>query len=205
MYKFKNAPVPDTTGGNPWYGSIFMPWKDFLAANMTIGNGNGYNATHLCQNAYPFGTISPCRVSKELYPDHVKKDFESDLSTMPDKLPFNADNPIYEMDANGKPFGNPLELRTAKIRNFMDIPKIWDVGGFMTLQHEDVNSKGSGFLLEQVGKIVGIQPSCEPDPPKNQGSKELDSDWAEWISANADWEAEGLLGYGKREAQTSAV
>ena len=204
MYRFLLAPVPDTTG-NPWYGSNFLPWKGFLAANMTVGNGNGYNETHLCQNAFPFGSISPCRVSKDLYPAEVKKDYGSDLSAAPDTLPFNAHNPIYEMDETGKPFANPLELRTAKIRNFMDIPNIWDVGGFMTLQHEDVNSKGSGFLLEQVGKIIGIPSSCEPDAPKNQVSKELDSDWEEWISANADWEAEGLLGYKSRGDGQAAI
>ena len=82
----------------------------------------------------------------------------------------------------------------------MDIPNTWNVGGFMTLQHEDINNKGSGFLINQVSKLVGMEPSCGADPPKNQEMKQLDADWADWISANADWEAEGLLGYNKRES-----
>jgi hypothetical protein len=198
MYRFPNAPVHDTTGGNPWYGSNFLPWKNFLKANMTIGNG--IDESHLCQNAYAYGQVSPCRVSKELYPEKVKQDYAPDMSAAPDKLPFNAHNPFYELDENGVPFENPLALRTAKIRNFMDIPNTWNVGGFMTLQHEDINEKGSGFLINQVSKLVGMEPSCEADPPMKQEKKKLDADWAEWISANADWEAEGLLGYKKRES-----
>jgi hypothetical protein len=51
----------------------------------------------------------------------------------------------------------------------------------MTRQHEDVDSKGSGFLLEQVSAIVGMKATCEPDPPNNQGMKILDRQSFEWI------------------------
>ena len=42
---------------------------------MTIGNGHGFDESHLCQNAYTYGQVSPCRVSKELYPEQVKQDY----------------------------------------------------------------------------------------------------------------------------------
>jgi hypothetical protein len=128
----------------------------------------------------------------------VKKDYASDLSAAPDELPFNGNNPIYEMNGKGKPFKHPLELRTAKIKDFLDIPNKWDVGGFMILQHEEINMKGYGSLLDAVAKIVGMEPLCVPGPPLRQASKKLDANWTKWINEHADWETESRVGYEPR-------
>ena len=197
LYRFPRAPVPGTTG-NPWYGSNFTTWTDFIKANMTFTD-KVYNETRLCQNGFLSGSVTPCLKSKEIYPQEVKRDYPDDVNEAPDSLPFNAHNPIYELDPNGQPYPNPLAFRTAKIQNFLDIPNNWDLGSFMTLRQEDINAKGSGFLLEQVSKIVGQEPNCTADRPKNQPSKKLNSDWEKWITEHADWETEGKVGYEPKE------
>jgi hypothetical protein len=195
-----NAPITNENGIESWYGSEFLPWTEFVAANMTYlyPYGTGTLAGGLCQQAMPPGAVSPCRISKETYPEEVKKDYASNLDEAPNVLVFGAVGPIYEHDANGKPFQHPLGLRAAKIRNFLDIPNKWDVGGFMTMQFEDMNTKGSAFLLDAVSKIIGVESSCEPDPPKNQAMKQLDRQWTEWITEHADWDTEALVGYKPR-------
>jgi hypothetical protein len=196
LYRY-NKPIQDNDHTH-YYGSNFLPWKQFVAANLTLGATNAGVSQLLCQNAFPVGTVSPCIKSKETYPPDVKKDFGSDLSAAPDLLPFNGHNPMYELDANGKPFNHPLELRTAKIKDVLDKPNKWDLGGYMILQHEEINMKGTGFLLEQVSKIVGMKPSCNADPPRRQPSKKLANDWTKWISEHADWETEAKVGYERR-------
>jgi hypothetical protein len=183
--------------GALWYSPNMLPWKEFVAANMTLG-ATGAGVSQLCQNAYAAGTVSPCVKSKETYPPGVKKDYGSNLTAAPDKLPWIGHLPIYELDSNGKPFRHPLELRTAKIKNFLDIPNKWDLGSYMILQHEEINNEGTGSLLERVSKIVGMKPSCEADPPKRQPSKKLDDEWTKWISEHADWETEAKVGYQRR-------
>jgi hypothetical protein len=66
---------------------------------MMLGEG-GSDVLQLCQQAYPFGAMSPCRFSREVYPAQVKNDYATDLSAAPGQLPFNYHHPIYEMDAN---------------------------------------------------------------------------------------------------------
>lgn len=197
LYRYNNAPVQDEDGISQWYGINFLPWTEFVAANMTLAD-TSTDPSQLCQNAYQSGTVSPCIKSKESYPPEVKKDYATDLSAAPDELPFNGNNPTYELDGNGKPFNHPLELRTAKIKDFLEIPNKWDLGGFMILQYEEVNMKGYGLLLDAVAEIVGMEPSCVPGPPLCQASKKLDSNWTKWIDEHADWKTEGRVGYERR-------
>jgi hypothetical protein len=181
-----------------WYGSKLLSWNEFVAANMTVGATEA-GSSQLCQNAYPAGMVSPCIKSKEAYPPDVRKDYGSNLNAAPDVLPFNGHNVIYELNANnGRPFRDPLELRTAKIEDFLDIPNKWDLGSFLILQHEEINMNGTGTFLERVSKIVGTKPSCNADPPKRQPSKTLDDGWAKWISEHANWETEAKVGYQRR-------
>ena len=197
LYRFPRAPVPETTG-NPWYGSNFSTWSDFVHAEMTYNVDDGSDGTDLCQNGFMKGQVTPCLKSKSIYPKEVKKDYPDNINEAPDQLPFNAHHPIYEMDPDGNPYADPLAFRSAKIQNFLDIPNHWDLGSFMVLQHEDVNEKGSAFLLEEVSKILGQEPICEADPPKHQPSKILNPDWAKYITKNLDWETESQVGYEPR-------
>ena len=202
MYRFPRAPVPETTG-NPWYGSNFSTWSEFVNAEMTVDDGS--EGTDLCQSGFRKGQVTPCQTSKSIYPQEVKKDYPDDINEAPDSLPFNGHHPIYEMDPDGNPYADPLAFRSAKIQNFMDIPNHWDLGSFMVLQHEDVNEKGSAFLLEEVSKILGQEPICEADPPKHQANKILNPDWAKYITKNLDWETEGKVGYKPRADKPKAV
>ncbi len=204
LYRFPKAPLPVTTG-NPWYGSKFSSWSDFVHAEMTYTVDDGSEGTELCQNGYMKGQVTPCLMSKSIYPPEVKKDYPDNINEAPDKLPFNAHHPIYEMDPDGNPYPDPLAFRSAKIQNFLDIPNHWDLGSFMVLQHEELNEKGSAFLLEKVSKILKQEPVCEADPPKHQPNKILNPDWAKYITKNLDWETESLVGYEPRIDKPKAV
>jgi hypothetical protein len=201
----QKRPITDENGDELWYDSEFLPWRKFVAANMTYLYPHGDFSGGLCQQAMPPGTVSPCRVWRKTIPEEVKEDYASNLDKVPGNLPFATRSPIYEHDASGKPFQNPLDFRAAKLRNFLDIPNQWDIGGFMAVQFEYMNTKGSGFVLDAVSKITGVDPSCEPDPPMRQEMKQLDRKWTEWITEHADWDVEALVGYKPRPQNTKEI
>jgi len=147
------------------YVASIFPWEEFVSANMMLSQDDANHVTQLCQEGFLSGQVSPCRLSRALYPPEVRKDFQ-DLAKMPRGLIFSGHEPIYELNADtARPFEHPLELRAAKIQNYLDVPKKWELGGFLTVTNEEINVNGAGSFIDQVSQIVGLEPKCRAEPP----------------------------------------
>jgi hypothetical protein len=177
-----------------------LPWRQFVEqARMTMGNSSRLEDQQggeiMCQKGYHFGCISPC---------HVTRNYTLGGFTALEiaKLGGSYHDPIYEQRSDGTPYLHPLELRAAKIKNFVELPQNWKLGGFLSVQYEDVKKRGTQFLLDQIANEFGVSPVAKcnrrtrPNPDK--GNHKLEPAWEQWITQNADWEMEARVGYKPR-------
>jgi hypothetical protein len=175
-------------------GTIPLPWKDFVRNNMTILAAKP-EVVQLCQKGFDYGTISPCQSTRSFAPKGIHPKFAED------SYKGSPNEPVYELKSYGTPYTDPLEFRTAKIKNFLEVQDHWDLGGFLAIKYEDLKEQGTQFLLEAISKEFGIKPECVPQPPNaKKGNHALDPDFVKWITENADWETEAKVGYYKARA-----
>ena len=114
---------------------------------------------------------------------------------------FSGHKPIYELkqDGSGKPFESILEMRAAKIQNFLSV-KEWDwVQDSIPVQYEKLLADGTDFLLTQIEEKLQIKRSCKAVPPQTRKRRPLSLDYVQWMKDNVDWESESLIGYTKDE------
>merc|ERR1712127_227152 len=67
---------------------------------------------------------------------------------------YSGHKPIYELkqDGSGEPFASILEMRAAKIKNFLSL-KDWDwVQDSIPVRYEKLLSEGTDFLISQIEK-----------------------------------------------------
>uniref|UniRef100_A0A7S1CYM5 Uncharacterized protein n=1 Tax=Cyclophora tenuis TaxID=216820 RepID=A0A7S1CYM5_CYCTE len=116
-------------------------------------------------------------------------------------LEFSEHQPFYEMrpDGSGKPFANIMELRAAKIRNFLEVRNYVGIADVWTVQYEFLLSKGTGHLLEKLEQWTGVKPTCQPIPPQKRKKRKMSRTFARYLNKNLDWSAEGLVGYVQEE------
>jgi len=145
------------------------------------------------------------------------------------ELPSEADDPVYEhRPSNGSVYNHGLELRADKIKNFLDIPNQWQLGGFTTARYEDLlNEDNMRQLMETIADAFGVVPVCnltvvsstdadignETALPSTPGRGEqtsyksgggghhhhdLNPDFENWITKHTDWETETRIGYKPR-------
>merc|ERR1712183_1191243 len=109
--------------------------------------------------------------------------------------------PIYEMrhDGSGEPYNNILELRAAKIHNFLSVNQWpWIADDLIVVQYEELLGKGTQFLLDEIERLVGVKPVCDAQPPQpNRKKRKLDQGLVDYLTEHMDWEAEKLIGYSK--------
>lgn len=173
-------------------GSIPLPWRGFVESNMTIGRAYPVGEPQLCQKGFDYGRISPCVVSRSYAPKGIHPKLAAEIKGSPS-------DPVYELKIDGTPYSNPLEFRTAKMKNFLELPDKWELGGFLAIKYEDLKQHGTQFLLDVISKEFEILPQCEPTPPNaERGDHELDTEFQQWITENSDWETEANMGYKPR-------
>lgn len=68
----------------------------------------------------------------------------------------------------------------------------------MPIQYETLVTEGTGELLEYIQNVTGVKPECEPSASRELVPKKVDIEFEEWLTANADWDAEALVGYKRR-------
>jgi hypothetical protein len=147
------------------------------------------NGTRICQKGYIH--ISPCHRNTTYVPlgiRHIPRPFLRHLFA-------SANDPVYEMKIDGKPFANLLQLRAAKIKNFLRIPAMWDVAGFAVIKYEtlvtDIES-----LLRRVGSTVSQKNRCSKTPlPFQKTPYHLPDSFRQWIRYQTDWSIDKLVGY----------
>ena len=178
---------------------MHLEWKDFLTKPWTMERvGKDLEITdvekndpHFCQQKFAYKDVISC---------HVRPFTETKV----EKTHYSEHQPFYEMrnDGSGEPYDNILQLRKAKIDNFMSTKNFKNVEDLWVVQYEDLLSVGTKDLLETVSKLTGIKPNCVPSESQNRKKRFIDPEMIEFLNENVDWDAEELIGYEKQEPPT---
>ena len=91
-----------------------------------------------------------------------------------------------------------LELRSAKIRNFLDVKRWPRVKKFIKIHYESLVNFGLKVILDKIENGTGMKPSCDmfdEKPPIVGGLETLDEGLIHWLNDNVDWKAERRIKY----------
>ncbi len=145
-----------------------------------------------CQESFSYHSIISCDVRP--YP----KDFFN-------KTHYSEHQPFYEMknDGSGEPYSNILDMRAAKIHNFLSTQFYDAVTELWILQYEEVVRKGTEEIILKIEEITGTKASCTANPPQNRKHRNIDRGLMEYLVNNVDWEAEELVGYSRKGIRES--
>ena len=143
------------------------------------------NQTEPCQEHFDFKDIISC--AKEPVP-----------KSKYNKIHYSEHQPFYEMrnDGSGKPYKNIMEMRSDKIRNFLEVREYEGVADVWVVQYEYLLTKGTADMINQIADWTGIEPKCKTYPPQQRHNRPLEKEMAIYIKDHLDWEAEALIGYG---------
>jgi hypothetical protein len=91
-----------------------------------------------------------------------------------------------------------MEMRTAKIQNFLSVENYDGIAELWVVQYEYLLAKGTQDLLDRIQKITGIKPNCKVNEPQVRARKStriVEPEFAKFVRENMNWEVEGLVGY----------
>jgi hypothetical protein len=109
---------------------------------------------------------------------------------------------MYELrnDGSHRAYGSIVELRSEKIRNFMQVPTLHGVKAFFPERYEALNMRGTEHFLKNIEEVTGLKAKCEPLVGTGVVThKSVKPAFTEWMNKYHDWEAEDLIGYVKRD------
>lgn len=169
---------------------IDLEWKEFLSKEWNtprIGLDLEYiNATSkpTCQQDFKFDEVNSCFL--EPLP---KKAYS--------KLRYSNNQPFYELkqDGSGTPFSNIMEMRAAKIRNFVRVKEYDGIVDFWPTQYEQLVVEGTDALLSRLEELTGTKRDCTASPPQSRQRRPLKREFVEYVNSHLDWSAENLVGY----------
>lgn len=107
--------------------------------------------------------------------------------------------PIYEMrnDGSGLAYGSIIEMRRDKIIDHLSVIE-WDwISDLVSVQYEKLLVKGTGWLLDEIQDLTGLEPQCEAVPPQPERLSHYPKDpgFEDWVGEKVDWQVENLIGY----------
>jgi hypothetical protein len=113
-------------------------------------------------------------------------------------------------DGSGKPFGNILELRSAKNRNFLSTIDYYFVKELWIVRYEDMLRGGTSELIRDIVAASGdgIRAKCAPSPPQRRQKRSIGSDEMKYLLEHVDWQSEMDIGYtraGMRKAKNNST
>jgi hypothetical protein len=100
-------------------------------------------------------------------------------------------------DGSGIPFASILELRAAKIDNFLSTQEYPGVQDLWIVPYEQVLRDGTWNFIQRLERATGVTAQCIPSPPQNRRKRKLDPEMIEYVLSHVDWEAEHRIGYYK--------
>ena len=139
-----------------------------------------------CQEIFLYGDIVSCYARP-----YLKSYFN--------KTKFSQHQPFYEMrnDGSGEPFNNILELRAAKIRNFLATRMYKGVEDLWTVSYEDLLADGTSAIISRLEEVVGFNSTCKPTPKQQRMRRVIPPELFKHLMQNLDWESENMVGYFK--------
>mmetsp|Transcript_13618 Transcript_13618/g.29444 ORF Transcript_13618/g.29444 Transcript_13618/m.29444 type:complete len:414 (+) Transcript_13618:190-1431(+) len=175
---------------------VGMEWKDFVTkpwvgprgaadlAKMEKAKEDGVHIDKMgCLAGYRFDEVIPC--SEE---DSV---LDEGFSTY-----------MYELrnDESHRAFSSIVELRTAKILNFLQVPTFHGVKAFFPERYEALKLRGTADFLSQLEEVTGLKAQCEPlKGTEVVNHKDVDPAFTAWMNRFHDWETEEMIGYVRRD------
>ena len=177
-----------------WEPFLTIPWTaprlgDDIEMGKTINQSNNSTDTTPCQQQFIYQDIVSC----------VKRPLPE--SAYDHKLRFSEDTPFYEMrnDGSGLPFRNIMEMRAAKIENFLSVGDYPGIANLWTVQYEYLLQNGTQRLLDRIRELTGIEPRCEAFPPQNRRKRKLEPAFVDYITEHLNWTAEAMIGYSSKQ------
>jgi hypothetical protein len=175
-----------------------LPWEAFVHTPLRIVDEPISQSTKICQKGFPYRTLSPCAPNNSYVPPslaHIPRAFLRNL-------PYSINDAIYELQGSGEPFAHPLALRAAKIKKTLELPNLWDLGGFVLIRYEDVlngkdNATNLNGLVAEMAQILGVPSNCPAPKLIAKTPHVLADDFVTWIGEHADWEVEQRVGYSR--------
>ena len=166
-------------------------WRLFLTKEWTmerLGADIGWDESQMCQENFRFKDLVSC--VKEPMPH----------SFYNHTLRYSEHQPFYEMknDGSGEPYANIMEMRTDKIRNFLDVASYEGVAAVWVVQYEYLLSRGTQHLIDRIAEWTGVQPQCKAKPPQarlQKKSRVLSPDFCKHVRMHLNWTVEQMIGY----------
>jgi hypothetical protein len=166
-----------------------LKWEEFINKPWTmerVGLDLLNDTDTMCQEEFEYNQIISCNV------EPIPKSFFNES-----KIRYSEHQPFYELrqDGSGKPFKNIMEMRAAKIRNFLSVRDYVGIADVWSIQYEYLLSKGTDHLLTKIEEWTGVKRQCPASPAQNRRKRPLSRTFAKYVNKNLDWSAEGLIGY----------
>lgn len=171
--------------------STMLDWQDFVERPLYLADYNESDAGILCQKGFTFGTVSPCDTDHSYVPEKIRHIPRSFLRN----LPFEADEAMYELDIDGRPFQNIMQLRAAKISNFLNLVHKWNFGGFAGIRYEDIIGDRIAALVQNVESAIQVDNNCPKLKSFYRESYNISNEFQAWVAEKSDWRVEALVGY----------
>ncbi|KAL7544211.1 hypothetical protein ACHAWF_007591 [Thalassiosira exigua] len=173
---------------------IGLEWKDFVTkplvgprgandrAKMEKANAEGFQIGKWeCLAGYDFDEVVPCSLH-----DYVKKEGYS--------------GNMYELNPSGIAYGSIVQLRAAKIRNFLQVSEFHGVKAFFMEQYEALTSRGTAYFLSRLEQMTGVNANCTPFNSTGVAKHyDVTPEFIEWMNRYHDWDAEAMIGYARRD------
>ena len=157
---------------------------DRVGLDLTVDEVN--RDTKLCQEDFLYRDIVSCYTRP-----YAKSHFQ--------KSRYSEHQPFYEMknDKSGEPYKNILELRTAKIQNFLSTREYKGVHDLWVIQYEQLLKEGTAPIISDIEESTGATANCSPSPPQNRKRRKIDIELIDYLLKHIDWEVEKEVGYHK--------
>ena len=169
-----------------WKTFVTRPWTmERVGGDLLLANRTG----RICQESFRYHEVISCL--KRPLPDEY---WEAKNHSYSERQPF------YELrlDGTGEPYASILDLRSAKIRNFLSTAEYDKVSALWILRYEDLIKKGTSTLINKLEAATGQKARCQPfEAQGDRHRRQLDMDMINWLMKHVDWEAESLIGYRK--------
>eukprot|EP00591_Stephanopyxis_turris_P010920 CAMPEP_0195510604 /NCGR_PEP_ID=MMETSP0794_2-20130614/3204_1 /TAXON_ID=515487 /ORGANISM="Stephanopyxis turris, Strain CCMP 815" /LENGTH=298 /DNA_ID=CAMNT_0040638057 /DNA_START=184 /DNA_END=1080 /DNA_ORIENTATION=- len=183
-----------------WGHFLKQPWtmeRPKLDIELLSENNGTFVDSIPCQEGFHYNQIISC--VKEPFID--ENEFRSIFPKVPGKkLPGHSSHyPQYELrnDGSGAPYNSIMELRSDKIKNFLEIAN-WDwVRDIMIIQYESLLKNGTGFVISRIEQLSGFKAECKSYPSQKRGQRVIHRPFIHYVSKHLDWDAEELIGYEK--------
>jgi hypothetical protein len=168
-----------------------LDWDEFVKQPMCLVDEDTNQKDRLCQKGYKFRTISPCTRTISYKPPSLKKIPGSFLK----HLPWSVNDVVYELRPDGQPYEHPLQLRAAKIENFLGVVDEWELGGFGVLQYEELLLPRLETVIQQISVALKREADCGELPTSSKKRYSLPVEFRYWVKEHADWAQESRIGY----------